>query len=105
VPYTVLKSALYDRRVKIPKHDRLYDELVSLEWDGQKEKVDHRPKKSKGLADCLEGVVYNPCLDELFVAEKGQGATLNGKPISVSSITDLKKACGNGIPLRHQRIV
>ena len=38
------------------------------------------------------GVVYNPCLDELFVAEKGQGATLNGKPITVSPITDLKKS-------------
>ena len=27
------------------------------------------------------GVIYNPNLDELFVAEKGRGATLNGKPI------------------------
>ena len=29
------------------------------------------------------GVIYNPCLDELFVAEKGQGAILNGNPIHV----------------------
>jgi hypothetical protein len=53
-----LKNALYDQRVKIPNHDRLYDELVSLEWDGQKGKVDHRPKKSKDLADSLAGVVF-----------------------------------------------
>jgi myo-inositol-1(or 4)-monophosphatase len=42
--------------------------------------------------EVVVGVVYNPCLDELFVAEKGQGATLNGKPISVSTTTDLKKS-------------
>jgi len=38
------------------------------------------------------GVVYNPCLDELFIAERGQGATLNGKPIAVSPIADLKQS-------------
>ena len=42
--------------------------------------------------EVVVGVVYNPCLDELFVAEKGQGATLNGKPISVSSTTELKQS-------------
>lgn len=31
------------------------------------------------------GVVYNPYLDELFTACKGQGAFLNGKPIHVSA--------------------
>lgn len=30
------------------------------------------------------GVVYDPCADELFSAEKGRGAFLNGKPILVS---------------------
>ena len=31
------------------------------------------------------GVVYNPYLDEVFTAVKGQGAFLNGKPIHVSN--------------------
>ena len=30
------------------------------------------------------GVVYNPYVDELFAAEKGRGATLNGRPIHVT---------------------
>ena len=30
------------------------------------------------------GVIYDPYLDELFEAERGQGAFLNGKPIHVS---------------------
>jgi len=36
--------------------------------------------------ELVVGVVYNSNLDELFVAEKGQGATLNNEPISVSTI-------------------
>lgn len=31
------------------------------------------------------GVVYNPMLDELFIAERGQGATLNGNAVRVST--------------------
>ena len=30
------------------------------------------------------GLTYDPCADELFAAQKGKGATLNGKPMSVS---------------------
>lgn len=35
------------------------------------------------------GVVYDPMRDELFVAERGQGATLNGEPIHVSTSREL----------------
>ena len=35
------------------------------------------------------GVVYIPPLDELFVAERGAGATLNGEPIRVSATNTL----------------
>jgi len=38
------------------------------------------------------GVVYNPILEELFVAEKGKGATLNGSKISVSKTRSLEDA-------------
>src|SRR5262245_4168526 len=41
---------------------------IALELDGQ----------------VILGVVYNPIADELFSAEKGQGAWLNGRPIQVS---------------------
>ena len=39
------------------------------------------------------GAVYNPHLNELFVAEKGMGATLNDKTIRVSAETEAIKAC------------
>jgi myo-inositol-1(or 4)-monophosphatase len=38
------------------------------------------------------GVVYDPSRGELFAAEKGKGATLNGKPIHVSAADDLGRA-------------
>ena len=38
------------------------------------------------------GVIYDPIHNELFVAERGQGATLNGLPLTVSSISRLKES-------------
>ncbi len=38
------------------------------------------------------GVIYNPMLDEMFAAERGQGATLNDRTIRVSDIEDLNSA-------------
>lgn len=38
------------------------------------------------------GVIYNPVIDELFYAEKGKGAFVNGKRIRVSSCSNLNHA-------------
>lgn len=38
------------------------------------------------------GVTYDPLRDELFAAEAGRGATLNGKPIRVSSVATLDES-------------
>lgn len=38
------------------------------------------------------GVVYNPVLNELYIAEKGQGARLNGKLLAVSGKNNIKNA-------------
>jgi len=35
------------------------------------------------------GVIYDPLRDEMFCAERGKGATLNGEPIQVSGTTEL----------------
>jgi myo-inositol-1(or 4)-monophosphatase len=39
--------------------------------------------------EIIVGVIYDPSKDEMFVAEKGKGAYLSGKPIHVSSETSL----------------
>jgi len=49
--------------------------------------------------ELVAGVVYNPILDELFVAEKGKGATLNGRPIHVSTTDRLEASVlASGFP-------
>ncbi len=53
--------------------------------------------------EMLLGAVYNPFMNELFVAEKGQGATLNGKPIHVSTKAEVSKSClVTGFPYQWQ---
>ena len=56
--------------------------------------------------DQLEaGVLYDPTRNELFAAERGQGANLNGRPLRVSSTTRLADSIlGTGFPShkRHQ---
>lgn len=42
--------------------------------------------------DCEIGMISMPELSERFIGRKGQGTTLNGKPISVSTKTDLSEA-------------
>ena len=38
------------------------------------------------------GVVHDPMRDEMYLAERGKGATLNGKPLQVSPVTELQKS-------------
>ena len=40
----------------------------------------------------VAGAVYDPLHDEMFVAARGGGATLNGAPIGVSDVTRLERA-------------
>lgn len=42
--------------------------------------------------EIIAGVIYDPTRDEMFVAERGAGATLNGQKIAVSEVSDLEKA-------------
>jgi myo-inositol-1(or 4)-monophosphatase len=49
------------------------------------------------------GVLYDPTRNELFAADRGRGATLNGNPIHVSKTTRLAESIlGTGFP-SHKR--
>jgi myo-inositol-1(or 4)-monophosphatase len=49
--------------------------------------------------EVIAGVVYDPNREELFAAERGAGATLNGQRISVSPTADLGESLlGTGFP-------
>jgi hypothetical protein len=57
-PYRTLRDALYDKRVLLPRHQTLIKELTELEYiqAGSKEKIDHKPRGSKDVADAVCGV-------------------------------------------------
>src|SRR5437588_6027640 len=60
---------------------------LALEWKGQR----------------IAGVVYDPTRNELFSAEQGSGAYLNGEPIHVSKIANLAECLvATGFP-SHKR--
>ncbi len=50
----------------------------------------------------IMGAVYNPFMNEMFFAERGKGATLNDKKITVSDKTDLLRSClVTGFPYQY----
>jgi myo-inositol-1(or 4)-monophosphatase len=58
---------------------------------------------STGDGTIVAGVIYDPMRDELFAAERGKGATLNGKPIGVSKTAVLAESLvATGFP-SHKR--
>ncbi len=85
---------------RFPEHGILAEESArkesetGLTWvidplDGTTNYVHSFPLFCVSIAVCrsdepVAGVIYAPCMDELFSAESGQGAHLNGKEIHVS---------------------
>lgn len=52
------------------------------------------------------GVIYNPIPDELFTAEKGKGARLNGKEIRIDDPGTLDRAMlATGFPWRFPKVI
>ncbi|MBI5365726.1 MAG: inositol monophosphatase [Planctomycetes bacterium] len=87
-------------RRRFPDHDIRGEEGVNLDrgarfqWivdplDGTTNFAHGFPNYCVSIALALDGeplvgVVYQPCLEELFVAVRGRGATLNGRRLAVS---------------------
>lgn len=106
---------------KFPDHGIIGEELPAVnpdakfKWiidpiDGTKEFV-RGIKTWSVLLALLEntkpviGVAYYPYSDEIFVAQKGKGALLNGKKTEVSKVKDLKvSAISHGSVNRFQRL-
>lgn len=103
---------------RFPNHNLLTEETGSVDngsdytWivdpiDGSSNFLNHNPYFSISIAlargsEVVLGVVYSPFLEELVVAERGAGATLNGERMSVSSTERLEDTyivgCAGGEP-------
>ncbi|MBI4707830.1 MAG: inositol monophosphatase [Candidatus Omnitrophica bacterium] len=107
---------------KFPDHHFLAEESIKevdtgeYRWiidplDGTTNFIHEYPVFSVSIAleyksDVVLGVVYDPLRDELFTAEKGKGAFLNGKPLRVSLISDLSKSLvATGFPFRKKELI
>src|SRR6202049_1311644 len=58
-PYATLKEAIYDKRLLCYYVPKLEEELLGLQYDAKRNKIDHRPNGSKVLADALGGAGYH----------------------------------------------
>ncbi len=95
-------------QTRFPEHDILSEEAGAGDltseytWiidplDGSTNYAHHHPvfAVSVGLlrnGEPLIGVIYNPLSNEIFVAQKGAGATVNDQPIHTSSTVKLENA-------------
>src|SRR5258706_5708740 len=110
-------------RERFPKHDILGEEGTRTEsgadykWyvdplDGTTNFAHGFPVFCVSIAlehkgERIAGVLYDPTRDELFAAEKGSGATLNGAHLSVSKTAKLGEALvATGFPsrMRHKNL-
>ena len=67
--------------------------------------LEQRPAGLEQVQDgvLVAAVIYDPMRDELFSAERGRGAKLNGRPAQVSRIPDLAEALvSTGFPSRKR---
>lgn len=67
--------------------------------------LEHRPSGQDSAKDgqLTAGVIYDPMRDELFTAENGKGAWLNGRPIHASKTATLSEALlATGFPSRKR---
>lgn len=89
-----------DRKAKgLPQIDQRRSEYrwVVDPLDGTTNYIHHMPGYAVSIAlqkgnEIVLGVVYDPLSKETFVAERGKGATLNGRPLKTSGCTALDKA-------------
>jgi len=96
-------------REAYPEHFILSEEAGSLTMDSEYkwiiDPIDGTVNFANGIPICcvsiglekngemLMGAVYNPIMNELFFAERGSGAFLNNKRISVSTKTEVIHGC------------
>ncbi|RZK31848.1 MAG: inositol monophosphatase, partial [Hymenobacter sp.] len=107
--YAAEKAIFETIRTEFPDHYLLSEEAGEVETSSNYkwiiDPIDGTINFAHGIPICcvsiglekdgeiIMGTVYSPALNEWYVAEKGQGATLNDKPIQVSKKENIEHAC------------
>ena len=107
---------------KFPDHHFLAEESVKdietgeYRWiidplDGTTNFIHGYPVFSVSIAleykkEIILGAIFDPLRDEIFTAEKGKGAFLNGQPVNVSAISELENSLiTTGFPFRRKNFI
>lgn len=104
----ILRSAFPDHGV-LAEEEAAFEGKASCRWiidplDGTTNYAHGYPNFAVSIAlersgEVIAGVVYDPMRDELFTAERGAGAALNGSPIRVSVADSLiRSLLATGFP-------
>ena len=105
-------------RSAFPEHYILSEEAGALEGDATYkwvvDPIDGTVNFANGIPLCcvsiglekegrmIMGAVHNPLMNELFLSERGGGATLNGRPIHVSARKEVGTSCiATGFPYTY----
>lgn len=59
VPYKQFRDSMYDRRIALPDDEDLLSEIIELEYDADKDKVDHSVIGKKDLSDAVCAAYQN----------------------------------------------
>lgn len=109
-------------RERFPEHYFLTEESLKEEgsgeyrWiidplDGTTNYIHGYPVFSVSIAlelnhDIMLGLIYDPLRGDIFTAEKGGGAFLNGKPVKVSNVTEMSNGLiSTGFPFRKRNLI
>jgi|GEM_PF-6765928 len=110
--YEALRACVVDGRIEFPTDEKVVEELLQLELDQKKMRIDHPPSGSKDSADALTGAVYRltqvpawQLVDKVRGAALASainnpklGGTVTGIPTSLSAMDEVRLL--RGIPLR-----
>ncbi len=107
-----LRSAFPSHKI-LAEEGTAQDTEADYRWiidplDGTKNFIQDVPMFAISIAlqkgsEIVVGVIYHPANDEMFTAEKGSGAFLNGTPIRVSQRPFSQSLIATGFPFRAKR--
>lgn len=92
-----------DGTINFSHRQPIYSVSIALFKTSSKEKSRNFDYLS---GEIVTGVIYAPAMNEIFYAQKGKGAFLNGKKIQVSAVKNFHKALTvTGFPPTHKEKV
>ena len=93
-----MKEAIYDGQLFCYYVPKLEEELLGLQYNAKRNKIDHRPNGSKDWADALAGAVYHCSQADL----PGTAEAMMPSRGIVNRTEDIWEKLARGVPITEQ---